>query len=502
MSEQTDIEADLRAALRVIEHEVAPPAGLAERLLAVGAVTTAGRGTPHRVALRPSRWLPPLLAAAAVVAVVLSSLALTSSSQSQRPGRRPTVSPAAPTLPTASGLANPRPSSTASSALGSPTRSAPTTPSGSASRRGRGSTTGSGTASNAPAPPPTATPVPAGFYAADVQFTDPEHGWAIGNGACQHGSGPCAVVVRTQDGGAHWTAVATPAGLTPVDDAGRHHLDGGSCSDNGTIYGPCVDRVAFADARHGYLWSLHAVYLTDDAGRSWAKLPLRGAAQLVAAGSQVFAMVPIADCSSGCAGKLETAAVGSTSWRPVTLPSGAPGLFNSDLAQREGVAYFLASSGTGSGAQHLYRSANAGASWTLMSTNPCHASASFAGGSGLSVGWDGAVVLDCEVSGGAHTAVSTNGGRHFAAARVAPGDLVAAASARLMVSAHVDGVHTIVSGTTDGGAQWHTITEVDGQGPLVASFASATVGDVVVKAGRALLVTTDGGQQWRLQSIH
>ena len=69
MTETTDLERELRAALAQTHADAPEPPGLADRLVAAA---TSGPSTPHRSGLRPSRrWLPPLAAAAAVLALVV-----------------------------------------------------------------------------------------------------------------------------------------------------------------------------------------------------------------------------------------------------------------------------------------------------------------------------------------------------------------------------------------------------------------------------------------------
>jgi len=69
MTETTDLERELRAALADAHADALEPPGLADRLVAAA---TSGPSTPRRSGLRPSRrWLPPLAAAAAVLALVV-----------------------------------------------------------------------------------------------------------------------------------------------------------------------------------------------------------------------------------------------------------------------------------------------------------------------------------------------------------------------------------------------------------------------------------------------
>ena len=212
----------VRDTLRDVDTRMRPDAGTADRLIA-----NAREGGHTVVAFRRrANWTAPLLAAAAVVAVVVAAVLLSNRSDSgpTQPGTR---------LPSA-------PHPTASKPTSAPTSSVPTD----------------------------VTPAPtiAGFKPADVFYRDRQHGWAIGDGRCPTGTKTnCATLLRTTDGGSTWHRVKVPAGLVSTRDFG-------SCGDNGTIHGPCVDQVVFATQTIGYLWSYHAFYLTTDSGAHWTTI--------------------------------------------------------------------------------------------------------------------------------------------------------------------------------------------------------------------------------------
>ena len=77
MTETTDLERELRAALADAHADAPEPPGLADRLVAAA---TSGPSTPQRSRVRRSRrWLPPLAAAAAVLALVVGTDAVVTS---------------------------------------------------------------------------------------------------------------------------------------------------------------------------------------------------------------------------------------------------------------------------------------------------------------------------------------------------------------------------------------------------------------------------------------
>lgn len=151
----------------------------------------------------------------------------------------------------------------------------------------------------------------------------------------------CPLPIRTVDGGGHCTSVRAPVGLTSTRDIG-------SCDDNGTVHGPCVYRILFADAAHGYLWSLHSLYWTTNGGRSWQHLaqthshPWVGASALERVGNYVPPMMPVGQCSSGCIGRPMRARIGSGVWHDITPAQS--GLYTSELDAQGATAYFLSGS--------------------------------------------------------------------------------------------------------------------------------------------------------------
>lgn len=333
-------ESELRATLAQVEATATPPAGLAERLVAN--TTTNRTATVHRVDFRARRWLPPLLAAAAVIAVVVAGAAVLSTTRAER--RSPaTQLPPTPTTSPSTPVTTPDPTPTNSSSVVSI---------------------------------PQGTPVPAGFVAASVYFRDAGNGYAIGNVPCSAEPGFCATLVRTTDGGTSWLKIPLPSGLTPVNDKG--HADGGSCATNGTIYGPCVNHVAFADAMHGFVFSYHQLYSTGDGGRTWtAEKAKDGTAVhvsgLVTAGGAVVRLGPVSDCSSGCEVTVYRAAAGSSTWAESNPPGGAPILGSQLLAVGSDI-YLSArhiQDTTNELNGTLYRSSDGGASWQLVNNDDC-----------------------------------------------------------------------------------------------------------------------------------
>ena len=100
MTEVSEFERELRAALSDVHAAAFVPTGLTDRLVEAA---TSGTARPHRVDVRPPRrWLPPLLAAAVVAIVMLTSVAVVKATRHDRvppatPGPGLTTALVAPT---------------------------------------------------------------------------------------------------------------------------------------------------------------------------------------------------------------------------------------------------------------------------------------------------------------------------------------------------------------------------------------------------------------------
>lgn len=462
----TDLEAfenELRRTMVDVERAAVPPAGFEDRLLAV----PTARPRPHRVTvLRPTRWLPPVLAAAAVVAVVAGGAAVISSTQSHKrdlpapPGPTPTVT------------STPNPTHTAS-----PTA----TPSATATR-------------------PADVVVPTGFTAFDVSFIDADRGWALGNYDCTTPAKRCPVVLRTTDGGSHWTRVAAPAGIDPVNDEGLE--SGGSCDSNGIQYGPCVNQIAFADAQHGVLWSFHNQYLTDDAGSTWTSVPHLGGRLAVTATTVIRVHALTEGSSGGQPARLEVLRIGSAQWQDVTPAGGtvaASTLYASGLTS--GVVYLDGGLIKNSVAHHtLYRSDDGGFTWTELMTDPCGDPVKLQ--MSVAVGADGSLALGCSVDWPTigRVRVSTDGGRTFGGEHAVPSgtclELWDLSATNLVCAAQDPTAQaSTFSLSEDGGASWRVVDSAGLQFGEVHVLSTSTAYRVR-SDGKGVVWTTDGGRTW------
>ena len=467
MTDLNHFEDEIRGMLADVEGRAELADGFADRLVA--GVTGAARATPpHQVGTlrtlgrRSPRWLPPLLAAAAVIVVVAGGAAVVNTVSADR---------------------------------GHPATQVPTS-------------TITGTPTGTPqhtTPPPTTTgiqapgnAVPAGFVGASAWFRDASNGYVIGNVPCQAKPGYCATLIRTGDGGTHWATVQLPTGLTPVDDKGN--AAGGSCGDNGNIYGPCVDKIAFPDPMHGYAWSFHRFYSTNDGGATWTVGRDAGtqdgyarATTMVFSGSQAFRIGPVADCSAGCTYQVQEAAIGSSAWRTVTPQSPKP-FQGAALTTAGGTVYLSGGKLTTDGSippGSLFRWTGSG--WQTITTRTCSLFALLSGAS------DGTVSMFCD---GDRPTFQVLAGGTLGSTRPAPTgttQVIPISAHRLVAFVNppsANPVPTTEQESSDSGATWHSVGQVEPWTPVTAAF-----GYRLGAAGNTIELTTDGGatfQSFRL----
>jgi hypothetical protein len=481
-----DFDATVRSALAQAGAATHPAPDLADRVLA-----NARAGRPAVVSLaarrRAARWSMPLLGAAAV-AVVAVGLAVTSSLVAQdhhSPAQRSTAPvPPSPTPSTA--------------AVSSPSTAA-TSP------------TSTGKSAVAPGV------VPAGFHAASISFRDDAHGWALGDGRCapgdSGGSGSpgggfdCAALLATANAGRTWHAVALPPGLTST-------FDYRSCGDNGGIFGPCVNQVAFANARDGYLWGLHEFFWTSDGGRHWARetQPVSnspGNTQMAFVGTTAVRFSPVEECSAECPGVVETAPVGTANWRLATPPGSHPGLYTSGLSASGNSIVLAAGQSNETVAVGIFRSADGGRTWSTAVRHPCGESSSGASSDpffGGRLAANGDLIAICYATKHMGIRVAPAGTTVFSAFRPLPvSDVVSVVEARtgqaVVVWVPSDAQHprpeSTLYSTQDGGRSWTTLPTLRTPHRPLWSATSTDSASVLNADGSGLLVTSDGGRTWK-----
>ncbi len=443
-----DFDSTLRRALDDVAAATRPAPDLADRLITnsrTGRRVVVSLGTRRRI----GRWAPPLLAAAAV-ALLAAGAAVGVTALADRHHVAPATQLPRPT----------------------------------------------------PAPTPART-VPVHFRAVDVHMSDPSHAWALGDARCaRSAANNCPSLIATTDAGSSWRAITLPAGLVST-------FDFASCGTNGDLSGPCVDRVFFADARHGYVWSLHEFYGTTDGGRTWTRVAHRrdawaGATEVAAVGRTAVRLAVVAQCSAGCRGAIQVAPVGSTKWRTVPTGPKPPALYQSMLAVHGGDVYLFAGETADSASAGILRSSDGGHTWATVSAHPCGPATAnndpFFPAQGAVAG-TGAVVAQC-IDRGVRTAAA--GSSTFSTLRLFPHpsesdhEIVYAQSADRMLVCLGAGDQSIAAlyATADGGRTWSQRTRPDGLAGYLR-FVSASDGYVLGADHASVLVTHDGGVSWR-----
>nr|WP_199044055.1 YCF48-related protein [Dyella sp. ASV24] len=99
-----------------------------------------------------------------------------------------------------------------------------------------------------------------------VQFTDKQHGWAVGSSG---------TVLRTDDAGAHWTAV-------PLGDSDVHLMG-----------------LSFSDTAHGCIGGGYKVWCTTDGGAHWAAAELAVPANVDTSESIAITQLLMRDAQQG-----------------------------------------------------------------------------------------------------------------------------------------------------------------------------------------------------------
>lgn len=397
----------------------------------------------------------PRLAATAVLALVLGACG--GSSHHPRSASPRSSSPAA-----------------ATSAAGTPTPSATAT----SSRR------------------PSAS-VPAGFHVVDATFVSTTTGWLLGTAPCAHE--PCTSIVRTDDGGRHWTGVPAPvAYLRGLFNESNDRVDCAKVA--------CISGLRFASPSVGYAYGTSALFMTTDGGHTWRRQPV-GADALEAARGAVLRVREVRSGCPGCVFAIERAAVGGARWSATSAPQVVGDRASLSWSGRVAAELVMQNPAGGAGDAHstLVLSVDGGATWVRHS-DPC------GGRDGqendaiaVSTELGGSVVALCEPRGGAAGAfvmVTTDDGAHWrrAGSPGAPlrGLAVTAATSADWYVAGLRGGSSVLLASFDAGRSWQTVRSA----PAPSGVDRAFVGFETASVGRyfsepqTLWSTTDAGRQW------
>lgn len=346
-------------------------------------------------------------------------------------------------------------------------------------------------------------PLPAGFAVSDLTWISLTEGWALGRAPCSRP--PCTSVAHTLDGGRTWAGLPAPIAYLPSDLA----TSSTGCST--TV--ACVEGVRFADANTGYAFGSSSVWLTTNGGHNWVQRSTDATDALeVAHGVAVRVTHPAVGCPPGCPYGIQSAPVGSTSWR--SFPAPTLNGYGALLAVEGANIYVAAVGHVAGGAQDAHtqflRSNDKGAHWA-SSGDPCGATPSGheADASAISAASGGFLAVACtprSTGEAAFVVESSDAGATFGPHRggllsAVPPDgerieRIAAPTGQRLAVLVTSATALNIAVTNDGGADWavtHTeATPSDRTNNLYFGFQDATSGRAVL-IPRTILTTTDGG---------
>jgi hypothetical protein len=345
-------------------------------------------------------------------------------------------------------------------------------------------------------PPPTRTAEPPGFGVAAASFVTADQGWALGSTGCPG----CAGIAVTHDAGKTWSALPSP----PASLYWYDHQPS------------AVSNIAFANNSDGYLFT-PGLYATVDGGHSWTDQQLTGVKSLTIAGGYAYALTANASDSPEL---LYRSQLGSNSWQPVIL-AGAPGQGQSFTTAAAGSALVLMQNGLAGSTfvEHLFVSTDAGRSWQPR-TMPCTVADGGATMLSVAYGHPNSWLMVCfnnhqssqEQNTEQHLYGTADGGASWVRLadppqHNAPTMLADNGSGHAFLA--TEGDSDTLNGTLDSATSWTTSIRDGGSfsGWSDLAFASSTTGYVVgpsrggsIGTGH-LYQTADGGQSWHILEV-
>jgi hypothetical protein len=337
----------------------------------------------------------------------------------------------------------------------------------------------------------------AGFRVLSMTFVSPQQGFALGTVGC--GTGRCAALLGTADGGRNWRRLTAPTTAAA------------STHDTCPAGQPCVGQIRFASPLIGYAYD-PSPFITTDGGMRWYRLLGVDVSSLETADGTVDRVV---SASAGCSGmryRAESAQVGSGAWHELRAP--AIQQICPPVLYRQGEQVVLVGYGNPAGGvratAQIARSSDAGQTW-VSGPDSCGGKDGYA--SAVALAPPDVVVLLCQhqipgpggVFGPAWVRVSVNGGASYGPDRAVPSapaavgtilsyQLAAASVGRLLV------VETSERGsrallTEDGGRTWSTSLRLSAAGSVVlVGFEDPLTGRIA--QGDRVWTTGDGGRAW------
>ncbi len=354
------------------------------------------------------------------------------------------------------------------------------------------------TSATADSHPAAGSGVPANFQVLSMTFVSDQQGFALGNVKC--GTGRCAAVLGTTDGGTKWRRLTAPT----------RRLGGiyNTCPG----HQPCVSQLRFATPLIGYAFD-PSLFLTTDGGSHWRHVAGPNVSSLEAADGTA---VRVASKGEGCSGmpyQVQQATVGTTTWR--TLPAPRILMICPPVLYRQGTRLTLVGYGNPAGGvratAQIARSTNNGANWQI-GPDQCGGKDGYA--SAVALAPPNALILLCRHQmasgpsdfGTAWVRVSPNDGTSFGPDRIVPApagipanqtfgyQLAAASPSLLLVVVHGQHGYRVML-STNGGRTWRTTLTPNGQGSvLLVGYEDPQTARIA--QGDLVWTTRDGGQHW------
>jgi hypothetical protein len=341
-----------------------------------------------------------------------------------------------------------------------------------------------GSATTAPAAPALgASPSTSstGFAAQSVTFVSSDEGWVLGSVTC--GASACEVLRHTTDGGHTWT----PGNGPPTT---------------------LVAHLRFADPSDGWAWGGSELWATHDGGGTWTRVSVSGLAApwTVEDLEASRGLAQVAVIQDGGSVRLATTAAGSDAWRlsPTTVTLGAGPVPQGQLVLQGAVGWFVQVDRTVVGGARL-----SGGIWQPW-TPPC---ADDNGPAWLAASSPEQLVVVCDAgvwgppaagtSPGEHVYVSADGGATWTEPGPVPLPNVTAVAAApgVITIAGFGATSAVLISSFDGGRTRPGVYDAPAGVTAVAElgFTTALQG-VAVLTGPAdrgsLVMTRDGAHTW------
>ncbi len=324
--------------------------------------------------------------------------------------------------------------------------------------------------------------VPAGFDPVSFTAISADQFWLLGAAPCANPV--CTSIVRTTDGGTHFTSAPAPASALDVGDAAT----GGQVSGE-------INTLRFADPEDGYAFDSNpggAFWVTHDGGRHWAQPSFASTHDVLGFGTGGgYAFALVGSCSNGTCSdvSLERSPVGSEQWADLAVPVPSSGVDDLATMTVHGTnLWFSLTVSANASQQLLVEGTGSGASFNTYQS-PCSPGL----GGTIQATSDDVVWAVCPSGMMAEAFRSSDGGASWeqlsSAGQLVNSSVLGAASDTTALIAPSS--QAPLMRTTDGGATWPNVNP-SGTGSAWWSW----IGFTDAGTGSALLVETNMPAGW------